>query len=211
MWKKTYKGIQDAKPYGDFTVTKKECIGHIEKRRRTKLSNLKKEIKNLGCRGKLTRKLIDELSVYYGLAIHRNTDSVENMRKEIYAKLYHKICTDEKPQHDRCPVGDSWCFWQKAKSSYTLHIYTHKPAMSMQVHDAVQKIYKDLIRDDLLSRCLGVFTQNVNESPNGVVWSIAPKTISSGINVVDSATNIAVITYNDDFGGLLDVMNTLSN
>ena len=67
---------------------------------------MKKEVKNLGGRGKLTGKLIDDLSVYYGLAIRRNTDSVENMRKEIYATLFYKISTDEKPQHDRCPVGE---------------------------------------------------------------------------------------------------------
>jgi len=109
---KTYKSIQDAKPYGDFVVTKKECIGHVQKRLGTRLRNLKKEVKNLGDRGKLTGKLIDELSLYYGLAIRRNTDSVENMRKEIYATLYHKISTDEEPQHEKCPVGEnSWCSW----------------------------------------------------------------------------------------------------
>ena len=93
-----------------------------------------KEVKNLGGRGKLTGKLIDELSLYYGLAICRNTDLVENMRKKINATLYHKKSTDEKPQHDRCPVGeDSWCSWQKAKAWHTLDIYSHKPAMPMQV------------------------------------------------------------------------------
>jgi len=171
---------------------------------------LKKEVKNLGGRGKLTGKLIDELSVYYGLAIRRNTDSVENMRKEIYATLYHKISTDEKPQHDRCPVRtDSWCSWQRANASHTLEIHTHKPAMPMHVFDAIQNIYDDLTREDLLSRCLGGFTQNANESLNAVVWSIAPKAISSGKSVVDIAINIAVITYNSGFRGLLDVMSTL--
>jgi len=207
---KTFKSIQDAKPYGNFAVTKKECIGHVQKRLGTRLRNLKKEVKNLGGRGKLTGKLIDELSVYYGLAIRRNTDSVENMRNEIYATLYHKISSDEKPQHDKCPVGtDSWCSWQRAKASHTLDVYTHKPAMPMQVFDAVQKIYEDLTRDDLLSRCLGGFTQNANESLNAVVWTIAPKAISSGKAVVDIATDIAAITYNDGFRGLLDVMSTL--
>jgi len=207
---KTHKSIQDAKPYGDFPVIKKECIGHVQKRLGTRLRNLKKEVKNLGGRGKLTGKLIDELSVYYGLAIRRNTDSVENMRKEIYATLYHKISTDEKPQHDRCPAGaDSWCSWQRAKASQTLEMYTHKPAMPLLVFNAVHKIYEDLTREELLSRCLGGFTQNANESLNSVVWSIAPKAISSGKAVVDIATNVAVITYNGGFSSLLDVVLTL--
>ena len=70
---KTYKSIQNTKPYGYFAFTKKECIRHIEKRLGTTLFNLKKEVKNLGGRGKLTENFIDELSVNYGLAIRRNT------------------------------------------------------------------------------------------------------------------------------------------
>ena len=127
-----------------------------------------------------------------------------------YATLYHKISQDEKPQHDRFPVGeDSWYSWQKAKASHTLDIYTHKPAMPMQVFDAVQKIYEDLTREDLPSCYLGEFTQNPNESLNAVVWYIVPKTISSGKSVVDIATNTAVITDNDGFRRLLDVTSTL--
>jgi len=81
--------------------------------------------------------------------------------------------------------------------------------MSMQVFKAVQKIYEDLTKEDLLSRCLGGFTQNANESLNAVVWTIAPKTISSGKSVVDIAANVAVILYNDGFRGLLDVLSIL--
>ena len=79
----------------------------------------------------------------------------------------------------------------------------------MQVFDAVAKIYEDLTRGDLLSRCLGRLTQNANESLNAVVWSIAPKAISSGKSVVNIATDIAVITYNDGFRGLLDAISIL--
>ena len=80
-----------------------------------------------------------------------------------------------------------------------------KKAAQLQIFNAVQKIYEDLTRGDFLFRYLGGFTQNANESLNAVVWSIAPKAISSGKSVVDIATNIAVITYNGSFLGLLDV------
>ncbi|XP_036148487.1 uncharacterized protein LOC118647542 [Monomorium pharaonis] len=43
----------------------------------TCLRNLKKVTKGLGGKGKLIGKLIDELSIYYGLVIRRNHDSVE--------------------------------------------------------------------------------------------------------------------------------------
>ena len=207
---KTYKGIVDAKPYENCSVFKKECVGHVEKRMGTRLRNLKKTTKGLGGRGKLTGKLIDELTIFYGLAIRRNTGSVEKMRNDIWATLYHKISSDEKPQHDKCPSGvDSWCSWQRAKALGSLTSYTHKPPMPEVVFKTIKPIYKDLSSDDLLSRCLGGYTQNANESFNSVVWSIAPKAVSSGKKVVDIATDIAVLNFNDGLSSLFPVYDTL--
>lgn len=207
---KTHKGIVDANPYDNVPVAKKECIGHVQKRMGTRLRNVKKNTKGLGGRGKLTGKLIDELTIFYGLAIRRNTDSVEKMRNDIWATLYHKISTDEKPQHDKCPVGvDSWCSWQKSKALGTLSTYEHKPPMDEDVFKAIKPIYKELSSDELLSRCLGGYTQNQNESFNAVVWSIAPKTVSSGKTVLDIATDIAAITFNEGLSGLYSIYDAL--
>lgn len=78
-----------------------------KKRLGTRLRNFKTKTKGLGCKGKLTGKLIDELSIYYGLAIRRNSDSIEKLRNEIRATLHHKLSTIDKPQHDTCPVGEN--------------------------------------------------------------------------------------------------------
>ena len=51
--------------------------------------------------------------------------------------------------------------------------------------------------------------RDIYESLNAGVWFITPKAISSGKSMIDIETNIAVITYNDGFRGLLDVMSTL--
>lgn len=73
-----------------------------------------------------------------------------------------------------------------------------------------QKIYEDLSAEDLLSRCLGAYTQNSNESSlNSVVWTIAPKTISSGKRILDIGSDIAIVLYNDGFQGLLEIMKVL--
>lgn len=153
---KTFKGIIDSEPYENLIVRKKECIDHVQKRMNTRLRNLKKKTKKLGGKGKLTRKLIDELSIYYGLAIRRNTDCIEDMKKEIWATLYHKLSTDEKSQHDKCPSGaDSWCTWQKAKATNTLDFYRHKQPLNIEVFEAIKPIYEELSNDDLLTRCLG--------------------------------------------------------
>ncbi|KYM97005.1 hypothetical protein ALC62_12318 [Cyphomyrmex costatus] len=145
---------------------------------------------------------------FYGLAIRLNTESVEKMRNDIWATLYHKISTDE--QHNKCPVGiDSWCSWQQSKALGTLSSYQHKPAMHKDVFEAIKPIYKDLSSDDLLSRCLGGYTQNQNESFNAVVWAIAPKTVSSGKTVLDIASDIATITFNEGLSGLFSIYDAL--
>jgi len=164
--------------------------------------------KGLSGRGKLTSKLIDELSIYYGLAIRRHCNSIEDMKKAIWATLYHKISTDEKPQHHFCPEGPkSWCAWQLQKAIVgNTNEFKHNPAMSDEVFKAIKPVYEELSRDNLLSRCLGGFTQNSNESFNSLVWSMAPKSISSGKSVLDIAVNLAVVYFNDGFFGIMQVM-----
>lgn len=203
---KTFQGIVVNNP----TVKKKECIDHVQKRMGTRLRNKKKITKGLGGRGKLTGNLIDKLTIYYGLAIRRNSDSIENMRREIWATLYHKLSTDKKPQHQFCPEGPkSWCSWQKSKFEKDLANYKHKPALPLQVFNAIKPIYKDFSTDDLLSRCLGGYTQNSNESFNSLVWSIAPKTVSSGKTVLEIATNLTVGIYNDGYFSVMQVLQEL--
>lgn len=93
----------------ELTVIKSECVGHVEKRMGTRLRNVKKTQK-LGGKDKLTDALIKKLTTYYGLAIRRNSDSVDNMKREIMATFYHLCSTNEKPQHNYCPPGeDNWC------------------------------------------------------------------------------------------------------
>ncbi|XP_025271326.1 uncharacterized protein LOC112639965 [Camponotus floridanus] len=76
---KTFKAIVEQNP----NVKKKECIDHVQKRMGTRLRKLVSNTKGLSGRGKLTGKLIDELSIYYGLAIRRHCNSIEDMKKAI--------------------------------------------------------------------------------------------------------------------------------
>ncbi|XP_018360243.1 PREDICTED: uncharacterized protein LOC108759359 [Trachymyrmex cornetzi] len=79
----------------------------------------------------------------------------------------------------------------------------------MQVFEAIEPIYEELSRDELLIRCLGGFTQNSNESFNSIVWSMAPKTISSGKTVLDTAVYLATLSFNDGFSAIMKVMEQL--
>lgn len=163
----------------------------------SRLRKLVKE-KKLGGKGKLTSKLIDELSVYYGLAIRRNKNSILEMKKAIWATIKHKSSTDEEPHHKDCPSGlDSWCTYQVAKATNSLEKYIHKPPLHADVLTAITPIYEELSKNDLLERCLGGFTQNQNESFNNLTWSFAPKVTFTGITTVEIAAYLASSIFNN--------------
>lgn len=209
---KTYTGIINAKPYGDeIEIIKKECVGHVQKRMGTRLRKCKKNHPGIGGKNKLTAKLIDKLSIYYGLAIRRNCDSKDEMKKAIWATFYHYSSTDSNPQHRFCPEGpESWCKWQKAKAKKQLKTFCHDYAALPQiVLDAIKPLYEDLSNDKLLERCVGGYTQNCNESFNQLIWKIAPKTMSSGSKIVKIAVFLAACTFNNGVTSLLEIMNLL--
>lgn len=233
---KTFKALLDTKPYGDdFVVCKKECVLHVKKRlykraldAKKKHAQLKKATKKLTEEGKkiqqkakkskdkkpkcqqLTIKLLQELSTYYGLAIRRNSDSTERMRSEIWAAYYHKISTDENPQHSYCPPGsESWCKWRQSEAAGTLDTYEHPPALDDDAQQILKPIYEELTAENLLERCIGSNTQNNNESFNACVWHLAPKHLFAGKKIVDIATYISACIFNEGFASLLKIMETM--
>ncbi|CAH2083321.1 unnamed protein product [Euphydryas editha] len=121
--------------------------------------------------------------------------------------LYHKLSTDQKPQHDGC--SESWCDWKKAQAANSLDTFHHKPPLSQEVFKAIRPIYEELSRDELLNRCLGGYTQNSNESFNATVWKLAPKSYSSGKKVLNVATDIEVCCFNDGLTSILKIMKAL--
>lgn len=209
---KTYSGVVGSKPYGEtFKINKKECVGHVQKRMGTRLRDLVKKTveekkikgktirkKTLSGKGKLTAKLIDKLTVYYGLAIRRNCDSVEKMKDAIWATYFHYSSTDQKPQHEKCPSGaDSWCAWQRASATNALSSFKHDYVpLPNDVLSAIKPIYEELSKDVLLERCVGGFTQNNNESLNQLIWKITPKTLPAGSKIVEISAFITACTFN---------------
>lgn len=175
----------------------------------TRLRNVKKSIPGISGKGKLTDVLIKELTLYYGKAI-RSSNSVEEMKNNIWATFYHKCSTDEKEQHDLCPHGqDSWCTWQKAKYDGSLKDYKHKPALHAEVQKTIKPVYEALSDEELLSKCMGHYTQNANESFHSVLWKIAPKESFTGIDIVEIAAYAATLLFNDGLIRLLDIMSAL--
>ncbi|GFX23734.1 uncharacterized protein TNCV_3596761 [Trichonephila clavipes] len=109
---KGFLTIKEAKVYGDTEVEKLECVGHVQKRMGTRLRNILKmskgiklsDGKNISGRGRLTLKEVDSIQHYYGLAIRKNLSFVEDMKRAIWAIYFHKLSTEDNPQHALCPL-----------------------------------------------------------------------------------------------------------
>ena len=211
---KTFSAISEAKPYGPgVAISKIECVGHIQKRMGTRLRKLKinkvkcSDGKTVGGKGRLTDKIIDKLTSYYGNAIRQHKDSLSEMRKAVWAIYFHTRSTDSEPLHSFCPTGnESWCAYNKAVALGTLESFSHKITLPACIMDVIKPIFNDLSHPKLLSRCLGGKTQNNNESINSLIWKLCPKTLGAGRRIVEIATNEAVILFNDGNHGKINLM-----
>ena len=144
---KAFKAVEELKPYGEnVTISKLECIGHVQKRMGTRLRRLKTNYKGkkledgngLDGKNRLTESVIDKIQNYYGMAIRQNVHNVEAMKKAVWAVLFHLSSSDDKPNHGLCPQGsDSWCKYNRAKQN--CEKFTHKPV----IPHAVVEVIKD--------------------------------------------------------------------
>jgi len=208
---KGFQKVVESNPYGDSVkVEKLECIGHIQKRMGRRLRNLKKSMsgqklydgKVIGGRNRLTNTVIDKLQKYYGLAIRRGVGSLDDMKRNIWATYFHKLSTDESPQHGLCPTGpDTWCTYNKAK--FLKQPHKHKDNIPKTVMLAIKQIYTDLSQPELLKKCLHGRTQNQNESFNNIIWSKIPKNTFIRLRTLKIGVYEAVLSFNEGHLGKL--------
>ena len=124
--------------------------------------------------------------MYYGLAIRRNINSVDNMEKAIMATYYHLCSTKKKPMYGNCPAGaDSWCKWRVAEAAGAKNKFKHPPPLHPDVQKNILPIYKDLSNRDLLQRYLRRHKQNPNEGFNACIWRLAPKHLHAGVKIIE--------------------------
>lgn len=204
----SYPAVVSAKPYGpEVSIEKLECIGHVQKRMGSRLRKLKTKLgktnlsdgKPIGGRGRLTNASINEIQIYYGLAIRRNTSkSLEEMKQAVWAEFFHLGSSNEHPAHELCPKGhNSWCKYQKAvlnNEKYDHNQHTHLPQAVM---DEIKPIFKDLAHPDLLRKCLHGGTQNPSESLNSVIWSRISKSTFVLKSTLELGVHDAVASFNN--------------
>ncbi|GFX02233.1 uncharacterized protein TNCV_138091 [Trichonephila clavipes] len=215
---KGFLRVQESNIYGDeFPVEKLECIGHVQKRMGARLRALKNNLKStklsdnkpISGRGRLTDAEILLLQKYYGLAIRRNVGkSVADMSKSIWATYFHKLSTDENPQHALCSMGEeSWCGYNK--SIVSGEKYTHKHSLPDAVLFKIKKNFRDLTAKELLLKCLHGRTQNPNESFNNCVWNRVPKKLFVSKRTLQMGVMDAVIGFNEGAYARTEVLKAL--
>lgn len=169
---KSFNQVCKEEPYGkDVEIKKLECVGHVQKRMGSRLLRLTKDKKGvklsdgklLGGKGRLTKSEIDCLQNYYGAAIRRNSNNLENMKKDVWATYFHKLSTNDHPQHGLCPKGeDSWCKYNQCLESG--EIYDHKHSLPSAVMEGIKGVFKDLADENLLKKCLHGRTQTATKA-----------------------------------------------
>ena len=206
-----FKKVIDSKPYGDQTsITKLECVGHVQKRVGSRLRRLKTEYKGtkledgkgIGGAGRLTDTKIDTLQNYYGFAIRQNKGNLEGMTAAVKAVLPHVAATADNPSHQMCPnTPDTWCGYRKDPQKYK-----HTNGLPQAIVDLVSPIFEDLSKKELLSKCLHGKTQNGNECLNKLIWQRCSKEIYVDRITVEEAVYSAVSYFND---GSISILKTL--
>ena len=82
--------------------------------------------KKISGTGRHTKKVIDKLQNYYGMAIRSNVGDLRGMMMAVQATLHHMTSTDDRPVHHMYPEGEnSWCSHNKAKAGNKLDEYKH--------------------------------------------------------------------------------------
>ena len=122
--------------------------------------------KKISGTGRHTKKVIDKLQNYYGMAIRSNIGDLHGMMMAVQATLYHMTSTDDRPVHHMCFEGEnSWCLYNKAKAGNELDEYKHGfDPIPQAIVQLLKSIYNRLGSRLLLSLCLLGHTQNANES-----------------------------------------------
>ena len=97
----------------------------------------------------------------------------------------------------------------KSRSEQNNLLYKPKVNLPVCIKDILEPIFRDLSKDDLLSKCFHGKTQNANESFNQVLWNKCSKTLFVGRTVLELGISSAVITFNEGAKGLSKVLEIL--
>lgn len=75
--------------------------------------------------------------------------------------------------------------------------------------NVVKPVYMELCEQSLLNKCLHGMTQNNNESFNGVLWQILPKSTFIEIKTLQLGAYLAVLQFNKGMKSVIEVLEAM--
>ena len=148
---KSFPAVEDI--YEGVKIEKLECIGHVQKRVGNRPRNLRKNVKGLGGRRRLTDNVIDKLQNYYGMAIRQNNGDSNTMKSATAASLFHIASSATNDYHIHCPSGsDSCCLFTADKLNNT-STYKPGPGLLLDIIKVIKSIYQEMCSESLLKNC----------------------------------------------------------
>ncbi|GFW21869.1 uncharacterized protein TNCV_1235941 [Trichonephila clavipes] len=137
-------------------MSKKKSMETRLRRLKQMNSRLSQE-KSVGGKGKLTGRMIDQITTYYGNAI------IQNDTESCFGCILPSSFKRRKPLHSFCPVGlNSWCKYSSRLLESCLKTFKHNNKLPMAVMGPVKLMFNDLSEPKVLHKCLGGKTQNNN-------------------------------------------------
>ncbi|GFU23799.1 putative RNA-directed DNA polymerase from transposon X-element [Trichonephila clavipes] len=90
--------------------------------------------KSTGGKGRLTDRMIDLITTYYGNAIRQNKTCLSDMRKAVWAVYFHIRSSDEEPLHSFCPLS--------AELEYAVNKSLNKPQSEAEISQGNTRKFK---------------------------------------------------------------------
>ncbi|GFW00490.1 neuroligin-1 [Trichonephila clavipes] len=140
-------------------------------------------------KGRLTDRMINLITTYYGNAIRQNKTCLSDMRKAVWAVYFHIRSSDEEPLHSFCPVGpNSWCKYQNQVVEGSVETFRHSNKLPGAVMDVIKPVFNDLSQPKLLQKCLGgLFQRAIMQSGSALSpWAIAHDALTYGRQVCET-------------------------
>ena len=128
---------------------------------------------------------------------------MQKMADAIWSSFLHVSSNEKHQYHSLC--DKTWCQHRRDEANNT-NLFKHGPGLPSGVVALVKPIYKNLIKHEVLSKCLHGKTQDQNESFNALIWERAPKNVYLSLEKLRFAVYDAVVVFSDGRQGSLNVL-----